>query len=61
MTITELAAKVGTTGTIFVGGLNVAVTVRDVKVSYGRTRWLVEPVAGSGRVWVETVNFGKGE
>ena len=27
----------------------------DFKQSYGNDRWLVEPVAGSGRAWVETI------
>ena len=34
--------------------IDVACIVRDVKSSYGRVRLLVEPVAGSGRQWVET-------
>jgi hypothetical protein len=27
--------------------------LRDYKSQWGRDRWLVEPVAGSGQVWVE--------
>ena len=29
--------------------------VRDFKQSYGKDRWLVEPVAGSGSTWVEKI------
>jgi hypothetical protein len=38
-------------------GFVVAVTVVDVKVSYGRTRYRVMPSDGSGRTWVETLTF----
>lgn len=46
---------VGKKGTIFVGGLNVQVEIKDVKNSYGRDRFLVTPIAGSGEVWTESV------
>jgi hypothetical protein len=32
----------------------VRVIVRDVRHAYGRTHYLVEPVAGSGRQWVDS-------
>lgn len=48
---------VGKKGTIFAGGLSVQVKVKDVKTSYGRDRYLVTPVAGSGEVWVESVTL----
>ena len=34
--------------------LMVYVIVHDHKVSYGKDRWLVGPVAGEGTRWVET-------
>lgn len=46
---------VGKTGMIHTGGLKVDVTVLDVKMSYGRERYLVTPVSGAGEVWVETI------
>ena len=42
--------------TIKCGDLTIDVIVRDFKQSYGNDRWLVEPVAGSGRAWVETIS-----
>ncbi len=41
--------------TIKCGDLTIDVILRDFKQSYGNDRWLVEPVAGSGRAWVETI------
>ena len=41
--------------TIKCGDLTIDVIVRDFKQSYGNDRWLVEPVAGAGRAWVETI------
>lgn len=40
--------------TIKCGDLTIDV-VRGFKQSYGNDRWLVEPVAGAGRAWVETI------
>lgn len=39
------------------GGLNVEVTVKDVKISYGKERFLITPVSGSGEVWVESIKL----
>lgn len=50
---------VGKKGTIFAGGLRVEVEIKDVKNSYGRDRYLVTPVAGSGEVWVESVTVAE--
>lgn len=35
--------------------LTIEVKILDVKMSYGRERYLVTPVAGSGERWVEAV------
>jgi len=40
-------------GLLDVGGLGVEVRVIDVRTVYGRVQYLVEPVAGRGRRWVE--------
>lgn len=37
------------------GGLMVIVTIKDVKNSYGKDRFLITPVEGSGEVWTEKV------
>lgn len=39
--------------------LTIEVKILDVKMSYGRERYLVTPVAGSGEVWVEAVTLTK--
>lgn len=44
-------------GTINCDGLLVNVVIKDVKVSYGRTRYLVTPVSGSREVWREEVSI----
>ena len=52
----ELIEKyVGKDARIFVGGLTVDVEVKDVKVSYGKERYLVSPLSGIGQVWVESL------
>ncbi len=53
MTYNEAAALIGKVREIDVNGLAVDVMVNDVKQAYGRTRYLVSPVAGRGQVWVE--------
>jgi hypothetical protein len=37
-------------------GLTIDVEVLDFKSSYGKDRWLVKPVAGSGRAWVQGIS-----
>ena len=39
---------------ILLGGLQVAVVIMDVKITYGKTRFLVSPVAGKGEIYVES-------
>jgi hypothetical protein len=55
MDIKTLASYVGKTGIISVKGLEVEVTISDVKQSYGISRFLVSPVSGKGQAWVENV------
>lgn len=57
MTTAEALQLLGRTGEITTGGLVVNVTVVDVKVSYGRTRYQVQPLSGTGLVWVENVRL----
>ena len=49
----DKVAKVGEKGAMLAGGFKVEVEIVDYKNSYGRDRWLVKPVAGSGEVWTE--------
>jgi len=37
--------------------ISVQVFIRDAKVTWGRTRYLVEPVCGSGATWVESITL----
>jgi hypothetical protein len=55
MNVKELAQLIDTQAGILLGGLVVRVFVRDIKNVYGRTRYLVEPVAGNGAIWVENI------
>ena len=54
-TAVDFTAYLGKRAIVYLGGLHVAVVIANVKQSYGRTRFLVSPVAGSGSVWVENV------
>lgn len=49
---------IGKQGWVELGKLLVQVVILDYKQSYGRSRWLVRPVAGSGQVWIENVKLG---
>ena len=42
---------------VIIGGMMVDVKIKDVKNSYGRTRYLVTPVQGSGEAWVENITL----
>jgi hypothetical protein len=56
--IREHMADIGKKGTIVVSnGLTVTVQILDVKVEWGRTRWLVTPVEGAREAWVEHVSI----
>lgn len=53
MGIKEKAAVIGTVRSTLIGGLIVEVKVLDYKCSWGKDRWLITPVAGSGETWIE--------
>ncbi len=38
-------------------GINFRVVIKDVKNSYGKVRFLISPVAGSGETWIEDRNL----
>lgn len=54
---TDIINYIGKQGAIEVGGLVVTVKIVDYKRSYGRDRWLVTPISGSGQVWIEKVRL----
>lgn len=53
----ELLENIGRAGTVRYGALRFDVVVEDVKVSYGRVRYLVSPCTGRGSEWKEDVQF----
>lgn len=59
MSIVGLMKAIGKRGSIMTrNGLRVSVVVRDVKAnSYGKTRYLIAPIAGGGETWVEHIEF----
>lgn len=48
---------VGKKAIIFLGGLEIEVEILDVKLAWGKERYEVKPVAGSGKVWVESITL----
>ena len=57
MTAIEQQQYLNQHATIFIGGLHVNVLITDVKQAYGRTRYEVTPLQGTGRVWVENLTL----
>jgi hypothetical protein len=60
MTYRKKASAIGKRATIqttLPTGLTIEVNVLDYKFSYGNDRWLVRPVAGSGRAWVQKIKI----
>ena len=47
--------RVGDTGYVECNGLTVSGKITDYKNSYGKDRFEVTPLQGSGRVWIENV------
>ena len=54
MTVTEMAPIVGRTVEVRFESVTIACRVLDAKTAWNRGRLLIEPVAGTGRQWVET-------
>lgn len=55
----DIKKYVGRKGTIILSGLTIEVRIEDVKQSYGKIRFLVKPVAGTGNTWMEKVTVNK--
>ena len=65
--LSSIAAMIGKTGLVSVSASNkgswgVAAVVKDVRSSFGRTDYLVEPLAPNTgpAVWVESIRFKSG-
>jgi len=52
MTARETLELIGRTGILHQGELGVGAEVRDAREAYGRTDYLVVPIAGTGSTWV---------
>lgn len=50
----ELVAEIGKEVFVRVEGWDIRMRVIDVKVAYGKSMYLVKPLAGYGEVWVTT-------
>lgn len=59
MSVNNLKEFIGKHGTIELSGLTIKVMVRDIKETWGRTRYLVTPVAGSGEIFVENIRISE--
>ena len=57
--VAKVDSMVGKQAHVRLGGMLVKVKVLDYKKSYGKDRWLVEPVAGQGKVWVQELTLTK--
>lgn len=55
MDIKEAVAMIGKTVYIVLDKFNIECVVKDVKHTYGRVRFQVVPVAGTGEAWVEYI------
>lgn len=55
----EKIKKIGKKAIVTFNNLKFEVFIVLFKNSFGRDRWLVKPVAGSGETWVENVEFEK--
>jgi hypothetical protein len=61
MSTKELGQVIGERGYVASDGLEIAVTIVDVKRAYGNLRYQVEPVSGRGVVWVSADRVTVGE
>jgi hypothetical protein len=60
MSVNTLKEYIGQTATIRLSGLTIAVRIIDIKETWGRTRYLVTPIAGSGEIFVENIRISEG-
>ena len=58
MTAAEMTKNINKLGAVlFRGECSVFVRIVDAKVSYGTLRYEVEPMAGTGRVWIDATSI----
>lgn len=53
MTANEMIPAVGAKVLVYCESLGIECRVKDVKMSWGKPRFLVTPIAGNGEQWVE--------
>lgn len=53
----EKKTYIGKIARIQCRGINVFVEILDYKTAYGKDRWLVEPLAGEKKAWVEDLRI----
>jgi len=53
MTTKEMMAVIGTNAVITMEKIKIEVEVMDARQNFGRTEYLVKPLAGAGEQWVE--------
>lgn len=53
MTALSMSHAIGREVIWTTGSLEIAVKILDVKSAYGRTRYLITPLAGSKSMWVQ--------
>jgi hypothetical protein len=59
MSVAEMAQVIGKVADLRIESFQIKIRILDVKVSYGNTRYLVKPVAGSGEAWVDESRVSK--
>ena len=58
--VSELAERIGWQGALRVNGMSVGVRVMDVRRSFGRVDYKVEPLYGEGEsAWLSSMRFAK--
>lgn len=55
MSVKDMSERIGQQVMVNLGGLMVECIINDIKNVYGRVRYNISPVAGTGSVWVENV------
>jgi hypothetical protein len=53
MTLKEMESAIGSPVLLPVGDITVLCIVKDVKIAWGKPRFLIKPLGGFGEKWVE--------
>jgi hypothetical protein len=54
MSAKELMEKVGTIAVISMEKIRIEVRITDARYNFGRTEYLVKPLAGAGEQWINS-------